>query len=61
MCCGVRDHDNYTKHTKPKTNSAAHASLRTAVRSVMYTKKKRKRKGSALDMELHFTVSEKHF
>jgi hypothetical protein len=61
MCCGVQDHDVYTKQTKPKANSAAHASVRTAVRSVMYTRKKRKRKGSALDMELRFTVSEKHF
>jgi hypothetical protein len=61
MCFGVQQNKVYTKQTIRKTNSAAHAAVRTAVSTVLKMRKKGKRKGSALDMELRFTVSEKHF
>jgi hypothetical protein len=47
--------------SRPKTISAPHAAVRTAVPPMPKMRKKGKRRGSALDMELRFTVSEKHF
>lgn len=45
MCFGVQQHKVYTKQTIRKTNSAAHAAVRTAVPTVLKMRKKGKRNG----------------
>jgi hypothetical protein len=49
------------KHKTRKTYSAPHAFMRNALPPVLKTRKKGKRKCSALHMKLRFAVSEKHF